>query len=416
MEQNRSATLLIAVLFFIFGFVTWVNSTLIPYLKIACELNNFQSYFVTFAFYISYFVTALPSSYILNKTGLKSGMMLGLFIMALGTILFIPAAYTRNFYLFLSGLFITGTGLSILQTASNPYLTVVGPSESAAVRISIMGIFNKVAGVLAPIILGSIILSDTDALQEELKVMNSEGRALILNELALKVRTPYIILTICLILLGIGVRLSPLPSITLNRTDKPENEIPKSIFNYPYFWFGAFSLFLYVGAEVIAADTIGSYGNSLKIPLQESRYFPSLTLGAMVIGYLLGIVFIPKYISQSKALLISALSGIVLGFTAVLTDGYYSVISIALLGISNALMWPAIWPLSIRDLGKHTTTGSAILIMGISGGAILPLAYGFLSDQPQIGSKLAYSVLIPCYLFIAYFALLGHKSGLKGKG
>jgi glucose/galactose transporter len=402
--------LILGCLFFIFGFVTWLNGTLIPYLRIACELNNFQSLLVAFAFYISYFFTAIPSSWILKKTGLKKGMMLGLMVMALGALLFIPAAYTRTYSLFLAGLFVIGTGLSVLQTASNPYITIVGPIESAARRISIMGICNKVAGVLAPIILGAVILSDADILTESIKNMDDATRTATLNELARRVILPYSLMSAILLLLSMFVRFSSLPEIGLQEEQRlSAGEQRATVFHYPNLILGVVALFLYVGAEVIAGDTIGSFGQAQGIPLSEAKNFTSLTLSAMVIGYIIGILLIPKYLTQERALLYSAVLGIVLSLIAVSVSGYAAVMSIALLGLSNALMWPAIWPLAIKGLGRHTNTGSAMLIMAIAGGALLPLIYGKLADMQTIGNQTAYLILVPCYLFILFYAWRGNK-------
>lgn len=409
-KSQTTATFILGALFFIFGFVTWLNGTLIPYLRIACELNNFQSMLVAFAFYISYFFTAIPSSWLLKRTGLKKGMMIGLLIMAVGALLFIPAAYSRTYYLFLTGLFIIGTGLSVLQTASNPYITIVGPLESAARRISIMGICNKVAGVLAPLIMGAIILSDADALTAELKLMDEASRSIRLNELAQRVILPYSLMSGVLIVLGLMVRLSSLPEIGLEEEKHLSGaEDRPSVWAYPNLVLGVIALFLYVGAEVIAGDTIGNFGQAQGIPLSEAKNFTSLTLTAMVIGYFVGIACIPKYISQDKALLYSALTGMLFTVMALTTGGYMAVLSIALLGLANALMWPAIWPLAIKGLGRHTNTGSALLIMAIAGGALMPLLYGRLADVASIGNQNAYVVLLPCYLFILFYAARGHK-------
>lgn len=411
-KQNIVSILILGTLFFIFGFVTWLNGTLIPYLKIACELSDFQSMLVAFAFYISYFVTALPSSWILQKTGLKKGMMLGLFVMAVGALCFIPAANSRTYSLFLIGLFIIGTGLSILQTASNPYITIVGPIESAAKRISIMGICNKLAGVLAPIIMGAIILSDSDSLIKEISTLDEIQKNLRLDELAQRVVVPYMLMAAVLAALGFMVQFSALPEINPdeNKSEiQTSNNDQKSIFNYPHLLLGVLALFLYVGVEVIAADTIGTYGQSQGIGLSEAKNFPSLTLAAMVIGYIVGIIAIPKYISQSKALSISAAVGIILSILAISTNGYTSVLFIALLGLANALMWPTIWPLAINGLGKHTQTGSAMLIMSIAGGATLPLLYGWLAGIEEIAHKNAYWIMVPCYAFILFYGLKGNK-------
>lgn len=415
MIQAKKNTLvpiiILGILFFIFGFITWLNGTLIPYLKIACELNNFQSLLVAFAFYISYFVMALPSSWILQKTGLKKGMRIGLLVMAWGAILFIPAALTRTYGLFLTGLFVIGAGLSLLQTASNPYITIVGPIESAAKRISIMGICNKIAGILAPLILGAIILSDADTLINELSVLSESEKNFKLDELARRVIVPYAFMSIILAGLALMVRFSPLPELEAE-TDSDINTNSQgktSVLQFPNLVLGVIALFLYVGAEVIAGDTIGTYGQSQGIPLSEAKNFTAYTLTAMIIGYIIGILAIPKYISQSKALAISSVIGIIFSIIAIYTEGYTSVLFIALLGLANALMWPAIWPLAIDGLGNFIKTGSALLIMAIAGGALLPLVYGKLADTASIGSAKAYWVLVPCYLFILFYSVKGFK-------
>lgn len=403
---------ILGTLFFIFGFVTWLNGTLIPYLRIACELNNFESLLVAFAFYIAYFFMALPSSAILKITGFRKGMMVGLLVMAAGALIFIPAAMSRTYYLFLTGLFIIGTGLSILQTASNPYVTIVGPIESAAQRISIMGICNKVAGVIAPLILGMVVLSDADELTAELLTLDEAAKAIRLDELAERVILPYSIMAATLAGLSMMIYFSPLPEIE-QEEESPEHpdsgKDKSSVLQFPNLVLGVISLFLYVGAEVIAGDTIGSYGQSQGIPLSEAKYFTSFTLAAMVVGYILGIIAIPKYITQSAALTWSAVVGILLSLGTVFTEGYTSVLCIALLGLANALMWPAIWPLAIDGLGRFIKTGSALLIMAIAGGAILPLVYGWLADQPSVGSTKAYLMLIPCYGFIYFYSRKGWK-------
>lgn len=415
MASNKQSSIIpitiIGILFFIFGFVTWLNGTLIPYLKIACELNTFQSLLVAFAFYISYFVMALPSSWILQKTGFKNGMMLGLIVMAIGTLLFIPAANSREYGLFLLGLFVIGTGLSILQTASNPYITILGPIESAAKRISIMGICNKVAGAIAPLILGAIVLADADTFVADLAGLDAVEKAARLDELARRVIAPYMMMTAVLVALALFVRFSPLQEIN------PEEESAEgiagdtrsSVFQYPNLVLGVLAIFCCVGVEVIAGDTIGGYGTTQGIALSEAKNFTSFTLSAMVVGYIIGILAIPKYISQSKALSISAVLGILFAMMAILSSGYNSVLFIALLGLANALVWPAIWPLAIQGLGKFTKTGSAMLIMGIAGGAIMPLVYGAFADMPAFGPKLAYIVLVPLYLFLLFFSEKGHK-------
>jgi MFS transporter, FHS family, L-fucose permease len=417
MTHARSSSYLmsitiIGILFFIFGFVTWINGTLIPYLKIACELKtDFQSYLVATAFFIAYTVMAIPASYVLKKTGYKKGMSVGLFIMAIGAILFVPAAQARNFEMFLVGLFIIGTGLALLQTASNPYATIIGPIESAATRISIMGICNKVAGILAGLIFGYIALSDADALEASLKTMDEAAKNATLDELASRVIVPYMIIAGVLVFLAVAILFSSLPDIddSGDATAQSSSSGKTNVFQFPHLVLGVITLFLYVGVEVLAGDTIISYGKSLGIELATARYFTQATLACMLVGYVIGIIAIPKYMSQATALKICSWLGVAFTIGAVLTNGFVSVAFIALLGLANSLMWPAIFPLAIDGLGKFTKIGSALLIMAIAGGAILPLVYGWLSEITN--SQQAYWIMAPCYLFILYFATKGYKAG-----
>ncbi len=402
---------IIGVLFFIFGFITWLNGTLIPFLKISCELNNVQAYFVTLAFYIAYFFMAAPSSWVLHKVGFKNGMAVGLFVIALGSLVFIPAALTRTFGLFLTGLFIQGSGLALLQTASNPYVIVLGPRESAAKRIAIMGICNKVAGAISPLILGAVVLNqDTTNIVTQLESITGIDRIPLLDSLANKVIVPYIIIAIALTLLSIGLKFIHLPDVDTDKEDDTavaSGSHKTAWWQYPHLWLGFITLFLYVGVEVMAGDTIILYGLSQEIPLATARIFTTFTLLAMVAGYIIGIATIPRFISQSKALAVSAVLGILFALAAIFTSGITSVAFIALLGLSNAIMWPAIFPLAIADLGKFTKAGSALLVMGIAGGAIIPLIYGRLVES--IGNQQAYWIMVPIYLFIFYYAIKGHK-------
>lgn len=408
---------IIGVLFFIFGFITWLSSVLIPYLQIACELNNFQSYLVAFAFYISYFVMAVPSGWLLKFTGFKKGMSAGLFAVAVGSLIFVPAASYRSYPLFLFGLFIQGAGLAVLQTASNPYVTILGPIDSAAKRISIMGICNGVAGILAPAILGAVVLDNADDIQDRLRALTATEKTSVLNELAGKVIWPYLIITAALLLLSLLVYRSSLPEIDESALEAEAAEVDRggktSIFQFPQLLFGVLTLFVYTGVEVIAGNTIISYGAFLGIPLSTAKFFTSFTLVGMLAGYLIGIVCIPRFMSQRTALKISAALGILFGLAALMTNGVISVVFVALLGLANSLIWPSVWPLAIDGLGKFTKIGSSLLVMAISGAAIIPLFYGWLADQ--FDAHQAYWLVIPCYLIIGWYAVFGHRVGLQPK-
>jgi len=416
-NNSRNAIIIIGILFFIFGFVTWLNGTLIPFLKLACQLkSDIQAFFVTFSFYMAYFFLAVPSSYVLKKTGFKNGMALGLLVMAIGSLIFVPAASTRSFGLFLVGLFVQGTGLALLQTASNPYISIVGPIESAARRISIMGICNKTAGALSPLILSALILRNAGQLETQINAATDAAQKdILLNELASRVIVPYIIMAIILFLLAYMIKKSGLPEINIDKETPLEANQPTaktSVFRFPHLWMGVICLFVYVGVEVIAGDAIGTYGKVMGMSIDRTKYFTTFTLIAMLAGYIIGIFTIPKFISQQVALKISALLGIVFSICIYLTSGYTAITFIALLGLANALMWPAIFPMAIEGLGKYTKIGSAFLIMGIAGGAVIPLLYPYLRVTKNLPNNLSFFICtIPCYLYILYYSIKGYKAG-----
>ncbi len=419
---------IIAGLFFIFGFVTWINGALIPYMKTINELTDAQSYLVASASYISFVVMALPASYVIGKIGYKKSMSLGLIVMGLGALVFIPAANARTYWLFLTGIFIQGAGMTLLQTASNPYITILGPIESGAKRIAIMGIANKVAGGLGSIIFGTILLTGIGDVKEKLKVLSGQERADLLDATASEVIMPYIIMAIVLFILGLLIRKASLPNVEAESiSDENSTQTKKtSIFQFPHLLLGVLALFVYVGVEVIAGDTIIAYGISLGISPEEATYFTSYTLLAMVFTYALGVILIPKYMSQAFALKASAILGIIFSFCIVFTSGFTSVLFVAALGIANALVWPAVWPLALDGLGKFTKTASALLIMAISGGAVLPPLYGAIVDGKKAqllssgveetiaavqSANSGYWILLPCYIIIFYYAYWGYKLG-----
>ncbi|HET7535178.1 MAG TPA: sugar MFS transporter [Candidatus Didemnitutus sp.] len=418
---NGSYALSIAIigaLFFIFGFVTWLNGTLIPFLKLACDLqSDSQALLVTFAFYMAYFCLAIPSSFILNKTGFKNGMSLGLAIMAVGALVFVPAASSRSFTLFLVGLFVQGMGLALLQTASNPYISVIGPIESAASRISIMGICNKIAGALSPVILGAIVLKGASEVEAKIAAAAPGAeRAQLLQELAARVISPYVIMAGVLLVLALLIKLSPLPEIDTDGADaggSATRSTKTSIFQFPHLLLGVVCIFVYVGAEVMAGDVIGPYARALGMSLDQTKSLTSYTLWSMVAGYTIGVFAIPKYLRQETALKLSAIVGMGFSGAAFALGGRTSITFIALLGFANSLMWPAIFPMAIDGLGRFTKIGSALLIMGIAGGAIIPQVYGRLAHVIDHRAAFFWCTL-PCYLYILFFAIKGHRAGRAG--
>lgn len=411
MEEKKKSTaysmFVIGSLFFVFGFVTWLNNILIPYMRTSCELTTqVQGYFVTFAFYIAYFVMSIPSSFVLKKTGYSNGMALGLVVMAIGCMMFIPGAKMRSYPMFLLGLFLQGSGLSLLQTASNPYVTVIGPIESAARRMSIMGICNKVAGMIGILVLYNALFGGKEHLFESIKGMapGPEKEAM-LQQLSNGVIVPYLIMTAVLIALVLFIKTAHLPDIV--EEEKTIGGQKTSIFSFPYMWLGVLAIFFYVGAEVIAIDTLIPYGDYYGIPTAVSHYFGVYALIALLVGYICGILFVPKVISQRQALIIQLLLSVTLVIVALCTTGLVSIIAIICLSFAHAIMWPAIWPLAIRDLGDHTEFASALMVMAIVGGAVMPLIYGKIADAAN--NHVAYALLFVSYAYILFFATVGYK-------
>ncbi|WP_294991996.1 sugar MFS transporter [uncultured Stenotrophomonas sp.] len=406
---------IVGVLFFLIGFFTWLNGPLITFVKLAFELSEVGAFLVLMVFYLSYFFLALPASWILRRTGMKKGLSLSLLVMAGGAALFGEFATQRWYPGALGGLFVIGSGLALLQTAINPYISILGPIETAARRIALMGICNKIAGMLAPVLIGTVVLHGIGDLSASVAAADEATKAQLLNEFAAKIHAPYLAMAALLVVLAVAVLFSPLPEIKsseANATPAAAGATERrSIFQFPHLWLGVLCLFVYVGVEVMAGDAIGTYGHGFDLPLDQTKMFTSLTLGAMLVGYVVGLLLIPRVVSQSRYLTISAVLGVVFCLGAWATHGYVSVAFVALLGFANAMMWPAIFPLAIRGLGRFTETGSALLVMGIAGGAIIPQLFAVLKQH--IDFQLVFVLLmVPCYLYILFYSVVGHRAGL----
>ncbi len=416
--------IIIGVLFFMFGFITWLNGALIPFLQLVCQLTEVQALLIAFSFYIAYVVMALPMARVLEWSGYKNAMSIGLGLIAIGCAMFIPAALSQQFAVFLLAQFVVGSGLTLLQTASNPYLVRVGPEQSAAARISLMGILNKSAGVLAPLVFTWLVLQDLGHITaESLALLDEAERLQQLEMLSLQLITPYAGIAVAILLLAVALRFSALPELPAEPAPAVTAKGDASVWQQRHLVLGVITLFCYVGVEVIAGDTIGLLGAALQVP--GATTLTSYTLAFMVLGYSLGLLLVPRLISQRQALATSAGLGLVLSVAILLSDAQSTAIAavlwgwsgipvlpdpvslVALLGLANALVWPAVWPLALAGLGSLTPKGSALLIMGIAGGAVLPLVYGVLSEQT--GAVHAYIVLLPCYAMILYYALHGCK-------
>lgn len=415
-DQRRTTVgpmIILGVLFFIFGFVTWLNGPLTIFVKLAFNLDDVSAFLIPVAFYVSYFALALPAAAVLKRTGMKKGMALGLFTMAIGAVLFGQFINIRIYHGALVGLFVIGAGLSLLQTASNPYISILGSIDSAAQRVALMGICNKAAGALAPYVFGALVLTGIDDFGQKVKAAPTPAAAeALLNSFAARVYWPYMAMAGLLVLLAVWVLRSSLPEIKPAGANSEQSigHSGGSIFSFPHLWLGVLCLFLYVGAEVMAGDAIGIYGQGLGLPLDATKHFTSYTMFAMLFGYLVGLLLIPRFISQQSYLAVSAVLGVLFTLGAYLTHGNTSVVFVAALGFANAMMWPAIFPLAIKGLGRFTELGSALLIMGIAGGAIIPQLFAHLKLHFDFQLVFA-ALMVPCYLYILFYGLRGHRVG-----
>lgn len=410
---------MLGALFFVMGLVSWVNSILVPYFKVACSLQSeLQGYLANFAFYIAYLVMTIPASVLLDKVGFKRGTEIGVWLLGLGALAFVPAALVREYSAFLVALFTMGTGLAILQTAANPFVTIIGPLDSAARRISIMGICNKFAGIIAPLIFAKLVIRPSDKLimeQVETGVLTGVAKEMALDQMIQGVILPYSILAVLLIIFGVVFYRSAIPEV--NPSKSTDTSGRKSVLSYPYLVLGAVALFCHLGSQALSVNTIMGYAQGMGMELLDAKVFPSFTLGCIMVGYLMGVVLIPKYLSQHRALQICTVTGLALSVLTVIVSGNIRIFGmetvssiwfLVLLGIPNSLIYAGIWPLAIHNLGRHTSIGSSILVMGLSGNAILPLIYATIADK-SANLQTSYWVLIPCFLYMIFYAFYGYK-------
>ncbi|MES2872139.1 MAG: sugar MFS transporter [Bacteroidota bacterium] len=419
-RDTLTGMIIIAFMFFMFGFTSWINAILIPYFKISFELSHVESYLVTFAFYISYLLFSVPASYLLKNVGFKKGMMIGFWVMSVGAFLFVPAAITMTYGLFLLGLFSIGAGLALLQSAANPYITILGPKERAAQRFSIMGICNKGAGILAPLLFAAVIFKATDSVMlDSLSSMSADERSAVLRELIQRVIIPYACVGTFLFLIGLFIRYSPLPEIDTEHESEEvaqANSSKTSILQFPHLVLGAIAIFLHVGTQVISIDTVISYAATMNLNLIEAKVFPSYTLTAQICAYFVGIFFIPKFFSQLTALKVSTILGIILTLLIIFAKGEVTFLGhradisiwfVVMLGLANSLVWAGVWPLALDGLGRFTKIGASLMVMGLAGNAILPLIYGYFVDIWD--ARNAYWVLFPCYMYLVFYAFKGYS-------
>ena len=405
-------------MFFILGCITWLNGAITPFLQQMLELSPLQASFIISSFYIAVTVAGIPSAMLIKRVGYKNGMAIGCAIMALSALMYIPAAKLQMIEIFLFAQLMIGVGQTVLQTAVNPYVVKMGSEKSAAVRVCIMGLLNKFAGVIVPVIFAAVVVS---GVVDGAGKLSQEQKDMMANSLIM----PYVLIAALIMLFAAFAKFAPLPDLVFDEdeTSNGKGEIKETL-AHPHLVLGVVGIALYVAVEVIAADTIGSY--ALQIGVADYSVMTSYTMACMLIGYAIGILTIPRFMSQQTALLMSGIAGIITVMLVVLGSNDSFIISnlllvpfggpqlpdpllcIALLGFANAMVWPAIWPLALAGLGRLTGTASGLLIMGIAGGALGPLLIG-LGNVAGLGAQGAYIVMIPSYVFILFYALKGHK-------
>lgn len=419
-ELPKSSVLpmvLAGIMFFMLGCVTWLNGSITPYLQQMLDLSPLVAALIISSFYISVTVAGIPSAMLIKKIGYKNGMAAGCLLMSMAALVFIPAAKSQMIEIFLLAQFLMGIGQTVLQTAVNPYVVKMGPEESAAVRVCIMGLLNKFAGVVIPVVFTAVVvsvaLSEGEVLTQEQK--DSMASALV---------TPYLAISGFILFIAALAKFSPLPDLIFDSSEAEQQGEIKQVLKYPHVVLGVLAIALYVCVEVIAADTIGSY--ALHLGIQDYSMMTSYTMGCMLIGYAIGISLIPRFMSQQSALLMSGISGIVIALAVAFGNNESFILAnlllvpfggpelpdpllfIALLGFANAMVWPSVWPLALSGLGRLTGAASGLLIMGIAGGALGPILLN-VANMAGLGAQGAYLVMIPCYLYILFYALKGHK-------
>ncbi|GBQ63148.1 glucose/galactose transporter [Ameyamaea chiangmaiensis NBRC 103196] len=403
-EHGWAPVVLTATLFFLIGFVTWLNGPLISFVRVAFTLDDASAFLVPFAFYISYFFFAVPAALAVRATGLKRGLALALVIMACGSALFGQFLTERAYPGALCGLTVLGAGLALLQVSVNPYVSLLGPPDRAAQRIAIMGLCNKGAGILAPIVLAVLVMHDIGGVVARAQAATDVAtREAILSRFAHAVHAPALCMAGLELLAAVWVVRSRLPDLAA-----PDIAVSGSLgglLSRPRLVFGAAAMFVYVGVEVMAGDAIGTYGQGFGLPIDQTKFFTALTLSAMMAGYAAGMVLVPRVVDQERYLGLSCLLGIALTLMAFATHGYVSVLCVAALGFANAMMFPAIFPIAIAGSGRDTPLAAALLVMAFSGGALVPQMFVWLKAAFGFQGVFA-TLMIPSYLFILLYARL----------
>lgn len=407
-SNQLTSLIILTILFFMWGLLTSLNDVLIPHLKSIYTLTYVQAMLVQFCFFGAYFIVSVPAGTLIKKIGYQNGVVVGLVVAAIGCALFYPASLT-NYGVFLFAFFVLASGITMLQVAANPYVTVLGNPETASSRLTLTQAFNSLGTTVAPLIGGMLILSAGVLSHAQFLSLPESEQVLYRAREAAAVQGPYLVLAAVLVIMALLFFFAKLPKI--NHDDAQTNEIDQlvehqlSVYEYRHLVLGAIGIFLYVGAEVsIGSFMISFLGDSHVANLSPSRaaYYVSYYWGGAMVGRFVGFA-VMRYISPGKALAFNAICSILLILTAIFSHGSVAMWSLIAVGFFNSIMFPTIFSMALNKLGKFTGQGSGILCMAIVGGAIVPFLQGFLADT--IGLQFSFFLPVACYIFILFFGV-----------
>ena len=408
-SSRKAALAVVTSLFFMWGFVTVLNDVLIPHLKSIFDLKYAKASLIQSAFFLAYFLFSLPAAKLIDRVGYKRTMVIGVVVMGIGALLFIPAAAVPSFALFLCALMVLAGGITALQVASNPYVAVLGPPETASSRLNLAQAFNSLGTAIAPYLGGYLILSATAKSMDTVRQMSPDVLQAYRVQEASSVKLPYLIIGLALILLGAAISMFKLPPMPQAEHHEHDGRALKSLWRFRQLVLGTVGIFVYVGAEVSIGSFLINYFSQANIgnitEIAAAKYVSLYWLGAMI-GRFIGSAVLQK-VRTGTVLGIAAIVAFLLVCTSLLSLGHLAMWSIILVGLFNSVMFPSIFTLGIAELGPLTGDGSGLLIMAIVGGAVIPLGMGFLADH--IGLHHAFILPAVCYLYIMYYAFRGSR-------
>ncbi len=410
-STNYSAMAMVATLFFIWGFCTVLNDALIPHLQSIFSLNYVQASLIQLAFFGSYFIFAQPAGKLVEWVGYQRTMVIGLLTMGVGALLFVPAATAISYAFFLAAQVVLAAGVTLLQVAANPYVTILGPPETASSRLNLTQAFNTLGDTVAPYVGSVLILGGAAAASAKNIQVHASDAVTVRMQQAASVKFPYVVLAVILAVLALAIALYRFPRLEVTRDYRPStlNTKEDSVWNHPHLYLGAVAIFIYVGAEVSIGSFLVKYladPSIAGLPLQQGAKLVALYWGGMMVGRFIGSAVMQK-LSASKMLAWSGVGAGALVLCSLLGTGYFAAVTILAVGLFNSIMFPTIFTLAVAELGPLTGRGSGLLVQGIVGGALIPVLMGFLADRYGIHHSLFLPFL--CYLFVIYYGWRGYR-------